>query len=137
MDKSKILDVLINEDGKSTRLEKVKRIYEMSLDSLVEKTEAWGDEKGITQEDNFFNQWEKAEEEFWEMTEEVELIKIGHGDMNDFKGEVGDVFVCLINVLKCANTTVEECLQLAYDKISKRKGETINGTFVKESDLKK
>ena len=31
--------------------------------------------------------------------------------------------------------TIEECLQYAYDEISQRKGRTINGTFIKESDL--
>lgn len=31
--------------------------------------------------------------------------------------------------------TLEECLQYAYDEIKNRKGKTINGTFVKDSDL--
>ena len=28
-----------------------------------------------------------------------------------------------------------ECLEMAYEKISKRKGKTIDGVFVKEEDL--
>lgn len=34
------------------------------------------------------------------------------------------------------NTTLKECVQLAYDEIKMRKGKTVNGTFVKEEDLK-
>lgn len=30
---------------------------------------------------------------------------------------------------------IEECLQYAYDEIKGRKGKTINGTFIKETDL--
>lgn len=32
-------------------------------------------------------------------------------------------------------TTLEECLQSAYDEIKDRRGKMINGVFVKESDL--
>ena len=32
-------------------------------------------------------------------------------------------------------TTLEECLQIAYDEIKDRKGKMINGAFIKEGDL--
>lgn len=34
------------------------------------------------------------------------------------------------------DTTLEECVNLAYDEISSRKGKMVNGVFVKEADLK-
>lgn len=34
------------------------------------------------------------------------------------------------------DTSLRECVQLAYDEISRRKGKMINGVFVKEADLK-
>lgn len=34
------------------------------------------------------------------------------------------------------DTTLRECVELAYEEISKRKGKMINGIFVKEEDLK-
>lgn len=34
------------------------------------------------------------------------------------------------------DTTLRECVELAYNEISKRKGKMINGIFVKEEDLK-
>ncbi|WP_367006448.1 MazG-like family protein [Streptococcus sp. ZY19097] len=35
-----------------------------------------------------------------------------------------------------SDTTLTDCLQIAYDKIKDRKGKMINGVFVKEEDLK-
>lgn len=34
------------------------------------------------------------------------------------------------------NTDLRECVELAYNEISRRKGKMINGVFVKEADLK-
>lgn len=34
------------------------------------------------------------------------------------------------------STSLRECVELAYDEISNRKGKMINGVFVKEADLK-
>lgn len=42
-----------------------------------------------------------------------------------------DVFMYLNTICKAQNTSLEECLQLAYDKIKNREGKTINGTFIK------
>lgn len=39
------------------------------------------------------------------------------------------------NIAHCVGSTLEECLQLAYDKISKRDGKMQNGKMVKEEDL--
>lgn len=41
------------------------------------------------------------------------------------------VFYMLNDLAKHFNTTLEECLELAYNVISKRTGETINGQFYK------
>ena len=49
--------------------------------------------------------------------------------------EMGYIFVTLIILCKQLGITPAECLELAYKKISKRKGKTINGIFVKEEDL--
>ena len=105
------------------------------MDKLIKKVEKWGDSKGITGGDNFFNQWQKVNEEFGELTAEIDFFKEGHGDLNSFKMELGDLLVTLIVITKASDTSIKECLELAYNKISKRKGETINGIFVKESDL--
>ncbi len=51
------------------------------------------------------------------------------------KLEIGDCVVVLIMIAELMGTSLEECLQLAYDKIKDRKGEMRKGKFVKESDL--
>ena len=38
-------------------------------------------------------------------------------------------------IAKEYNTNLEETLEIAYNEIKDRKGKTINGVFVKESDL--
>lgn len=46
------------------------------------------------------------------------------------------IYTTLRRTASFYNTTLKECVQLAYDEIKMRKGKTINGTFVKEEDLK-
>ena len=53
----------------------------------------------------------------------------------DLKLEMGDIFVTLIILCEQIGIDPEECLEMAYEKISKRKGRTINGMFYKEEDL--
>ena len=53
----------------------------------------------------------------------------------DLKLEMGDIFVTLIILCEQIGIDPEECLSMAYEKISKRKGRTINGMFYKEEDL--
>lgn len=48
---------------------------------------------------------------------------------------VRDVVTILANMTERLDTTLEECLQSAYDEIKDRRGKMINGVFVKESDL--
>lgn len=73
-----------------------------------------------------FKHDEKIEQDF--SIEEVERWK-------NLKLEMGDIFVTLIILCKQIGIDPIECLEMAYKKISKRKGRTIRGTFVKEEDL--
>ena len=43
----------------------------------------------------------------------------------------------LTPIAQSFNTTLDECLEIAYNEIKDRKGKLINGVFVKEEDLKK
>ena len=52
------------------------------------------------------------------------------------KMEFGDVLVTLVILAEQLGVKWDECLEKAYNKISKRKGKVINGIFVKEEDLK-
>jgi NTP pyrophosphatase (non-canonical NTP hydrolase) len=45
---------------------------------------------------------------------------------------IGDMVVVLVNLSELIGTPIEDCIQTAYDEISKRKGKMRNGTFVKD-----
>ena len=53
------------------------------------------------------------------------------------KDDIGDILVTLIINAAINDTSIEECLALAWDEIKDRKGKKINGVFVKEADLPK
>lgn len=107
-----------------------------NLDNLILLVEGWAierdllDEVGIGDPVKVNAQLLKFFGEAGEMAEAV-----SKGQREKFKGEFGDVLVTLILVAALQNTTFEECLEIAYEKISKRTGKTINGVFVKAEDL--
>ena len=43
--------------------------------------------------------------------------------------------VVLTNLAHLSGLTIEECIESAYDVISKRKGAMVNGSFVKNETL--
>ena len=45
---------------------------------------------------------------------------------------IGDCVVVLTNLAELVGHPIEDCIQAAYDEISKRKGKMRNGTFVKD-----
>ena len=48
--------------------------------------------------------------------------------------ELGFIFSNLINIAQLNNSNLEECVQIAYNDISERKGLMHGGLFIKESD---
>ena len=52
-------------------------------------------------------------------------------DQPEFVDAIGDMIVVLTNLAHLGNTTIEACIDAAYDEIKNRKGNMKNGTFVK------
>ena len=52
----------------------------------------------------------------------------------DIKDDIGDMIVVLINIAERNNLSITECLDQAYNDIKDRKGQMIDGVFVKEGD---
>jgi len=71
-------------------------------------------------------------DQFYKLIEEMlELQK------STMKGEpviddIGDIIVVLINIAERNGLTIEECLEHAYNDIKDRKGQMIDGIFVKD-----
>ena len=66
--------------------------------------------------------------------EEVEEIQqaIKTNDIEELADGIGDSTVVLILLSEIAGLKYEDCLQGAYDIISKRTGRMVDGTFVKD-----
>lgn len=95
-----------------------------------DKIRQWADERGLYKEGDLKTQNCKLMEEVGELSKAI--IK-----NNDFliKDSIGDCVVVLTNLAHLHGTSIEECIEQAYNEISNRKGKMINGTFVKQQDL--
>lgn len=68
------------------------------------------------------------------LQEEVDELKDAYIAVNRDEeiDAVGDITVVLIGYCMQRNLDFKECLEIAYGNIKDRKGEVINGVFVKE-----
>jgi NTP pyrophosphatase (non-canonical NTP hydrolase) len=95
------------------------------IESLVIQ---WADEKGILKKGNPTAQCEKTKEEVEELAEAILL-----NDREEIADALGDIMVTVIIQAHMQGMSLMECLEGAYEIISKRQGKMINGTFVKNS----
>ena len=95
------------------------------MDDLIQNVIEWHHQKDIVDGSTEVYQALKLNEETGEMAGHVLKGK-------DIKDDIGDCMVVLINLAERRGYTLQECLQHAYDEISGRKGQTINGTFIKD-----
>jgi NTP pyrophosphatase (non-canonical NTP hydrolase) len=89
--------------------------------------EAWAEQKGILEKGTPIAQASKTLEEATEL-----MIAIAFDNKEEIKDAIGDIIVTLIIQAKMQGMSIEECLNSAYEVISKRSGVMINGQFVKE-----
>lgn len=96
---------------------------------MINKNEVlnWANERGLLNPENKFMQMGKMVSEVGELCDAI--IK---DDKNGQIDGIGDVLVTLIILANQLGYDVEDCLEVAYNEIKNRKGETINGTFIKE-----
>tara|TARA_R110002020_G_scaffold430201_1_gene639839 strand:- start:3133 stop:3444 length:312 start_codon:yes stop_codon:yes gene_type:complete len=88
----------------------------------------WAKEKGIFKKGTPLKQALKTLEEVTEL-----LIAIADNDEAEIEDAIGDILVTLIILAEMQQVTLEECLNGAYDIISKRTGKMVNGQFVKDN----
>lgn len=100
-----------------------------TLDQLVKQVEQWSVNKNL---DN--GNPDRQALKFYEEAGEIGAA-LSRNKLDDLKDGIGDTVVTLIILGQQHGMTLQECLQFAYDEIKGRKGKTINGTFIKESDL--
>ena len=110
---------------------------ENSLDSLIEYADSqssvfdnirsWADVRGIYEDGNAHTQYVKLQEEAGELAKA--LLQDDHEEIVD---AIGDIVVVLTNLAHLEGVKIETCIASAYNQIKNRKGEMINGTFVKD-----
>lgn len=116
------------------------------MDGLIEKIIKWGDEKGIN---NPEKQFQKLAEEMLEaheawLKEKSCRIYAPEAAITDdwarqldehIKEELGDIGVVWVLLCNMLNIRPLDALEVAHEKNKDRKGKTINGNFIKASDL--
>lgn len=120
----------------------------MEFKELQEKVLEWADSHDLLHEKNADKQFLKFIEEVFEFKTEFDTgreqfivytidrrIKFTPNTLKNMKLEMGDIFVTLIILCKQLGIDPQRCLELAYEKIKNRKGETRNGMFIKAEDL--
>ena len=122
-------DELIKDIAK-LRKQLVAKTMANTLDQLVKQVETWSVDKDLHNGNS-----DRQALKFYEEAGEV-ASALSRGQMDALKDGIGDTVVTLIILAQQHDMTLQECLQYAYDEIKGRKGKIINGTFVKEADLK-
>ena len=89
--------------------------------------EEWAAQKGILEKATPMAQALKTLEECTELCTAINV-----NDREEIIDAMGDIMVTLIIQAKMQNISLEECLESAYNVISKRTGKMINGQFVKD-----
>ena len=99
------------------------------MNKLIKKVEWWSRDREL-HKSNSDKQLLKVSEE---VAEVIQAYLKGH--QTDMKLELGDVLVTLIIFAQQQDIDLHECLELAYDKIANRKGELVDGVYIKQEDL--
>lgn len=87
----------------------------------------WAAQKGILTKATPMKQALKTLEECTEL-----LQAIQDRNREEIQDAIGDILVTIIIQAEMQGMQIEECLESAYHVIKHRKGQMINGTFVKE-----
>lgn len=72
-------------------------------------------------------------DQFLKLTAEVGELADNIAEGKNIEDDVGDILVVLINIAYRNNTTLANCLQIAYDDIKDRTGRMVDGVFVKDA----
>ena len=95
--------------------------------SRFDKIRLWADDRGLYHKGDPKTQTLKLMEEAGEICRAV--LKKDEPEIID---GIGDCVVVLTNLAHLCNTSIEECIDAAYDEIKNRTGKMSNGTFKKD-----
>lgn len=110
----------------------INKTQAMTFEELHEAIIQWAEDRNMIKPDRLTGlaQLAKVTEELGELS-----AGINKNDEDKTKDSLGDILVTLIILSRDLDVDLLDCLRGAYNVIKDRKGKTINGVFVKESDL--
>lgn len=99
------------------------------MQDLIDRIRTWGIVRGLDEAD--------PNKQMLKLMEEVGEIAaaLARGDNDGVKDGIGDVQVVLTLLAMQLGTSIETCASIAYNEIKDRRGEIVNGVYVKEADL--
>ena len=103
---------------------------DIKISSKYELIREWARNRGIYDEGDSKTQYVKLMEEAGELAQAI--LK---RDTPEIQDAIGDMVVVLTNLAELEDLKIENCIDSAYDIISKRKGNMVNGTFVKSGEI--
>lgn len=89
---------------------------------------AWAKQKGILENGTPSAQCDKTFEEVEELAEGID-----NNDREEIIDALGDILVTIIIQAEMQGLKLEDCLESAYNVISKRTGKMVDGQFVKDN----
>ena len=102
--------------------------YDNDDSERFQKIRDWAGERGLYTDGDTKTQFCKLMEEGGELGRAI--LK---NDQEEFVDAIGDMVVVLTNLAHLGGTTIEECIDSAYNEIKTRTGIMSNGTFVKDA----
>ena len=103
---------------------------DIKISSKYELIREWARNRGIYDKGDSKTQYVKLMEEAGELAQAI--LK---RDIPEIQDAIGDMVVVLTNLAELEDLKIENCIDSAYDVISKRKGNMVNGTFVKSGEI--
>lgn len=99
----------------------------MNLTNEFRFIRGWAEDRGLYEKGDKKTQYIKLGEEYGELAK-----AILHSNQEEIEDAIGDMVVVLTNLAHMSGIDIESCINSAYRQIANRKGEMVNGTFVKE-----
>ena len=96
------------------------------MNNKFELIREWANNKGIYTKGDIKTQYVKFQEEAGELAK-----AIIDNDSDEIIDAIGDCVIVLTSIAYFNNCKIEDCIDEAYNVINKRKGQMINGSFVK------
>jgi len=99
------------------------------FDNQFQHIRNWAEQRGLYAKGDVKTQYIKLQEEAGELAKAI--IKEDH---DEFIDAIGDCIVVLTNLAHLGGVKIEDCINSAYEVISKRSGSMVNGSFVKNAE---